>query len=165
MHRTRLALLFVTIAFAFMAIGQTSALSAEKNLWSTINICGTKKHPHYLGIRGRMPGDGHKSHTMWMKFIAQYKNGTKWLNVNNASTKFRNLGSAEVPWRSDGQTFTMTANKKPATFTFRGLVKFQWRKSNGSVVRSDQRATEAGHPSKQSNPKGYSAATCTMKFK
>jgi len=164
MHRSRLSLLVVSVAFAFVAIGQTSALSAEKNLWSTINICGTKKHPHYLGIRGRMPGDGHKSHTMWMKFIVQFKNGSKWSNVVGASTKFHNFGSADVSWRSAGRTFTMTS-QNPGTFTFRGLVKFQWRKSNGTVVRREQRVTTAGHPTKSSNPKGFSAATCTMKFK
>ena len=166
MHRNRIALLVVTVAFAFVALGATSALSAEKNLWSTINICGTKKHPHDLGIRGRMPGDGKASHTMWMRFIVQYRNSSgKFVNVKGVSTKFRNEGTGNISWRSDGQTFTMTAEKKPATFTFRGLVKFQWRKSNGTVVRSAQRTTTAGHPTPQSKPKGFSAATCTMHFK
>ena len=82
MHRNRIALLVVTVAFGFVALGATSALSAEKNLWSTINICGTKKHPHDLGIRGRMPGDGKASHTMWMRFIVQYRNSSgKFVNV------------------------------------------------------------------------------------
>ena len=165
MHKHRVSLLFLTTVVVLLAMAEATAAKLDTaNLWSTINICDTKKHPNKLGVRGRMPSDGHKSHTLWMKFIAQYKNTqtNKWQKV--VSTKFEELGDGSRSWRSSGKTFTITFAKnapKGTHFTFRGLVKYQWR--NGStVVLSKQRTTTSGHPAMNSDPPGYSAATCVI---
>jgi hypothetical protein len=163
MHRNRLPKLVLTTAVAFLAMAAVSAAKLDTaNLWSTINICDTHKHPNKLGVRGRMPNDGHKSHTLWMKFIAQYKSGNKWKKVT--STKFELLGDGSRGWRSSGKTFTITFAKtapKGTHFTFRGLVKYQWR-SGSTVVLSKQRTTTSGHPAMDADPPGYSAATCVI---
>ena len=153
----------MSVVLAFVALGEAAAAKTN-NLWSTINICDTHKHPNKLGVRGRMPNDGHKSHTLWMKFIAQYKNTNthKWQKVT--STKFEKLGDGSTSWRSSGKTFTITFAKaapKGTHFTFRGLVKYQWR-SGSTVVLSKQRTTTSGHPAMNSDPPGYSAATCVI---
>jgi hypothetical protein len=51
----------------------------------------------------------------------------------------------------------------------RGSVQYQWRdkrKRNGKlrrvVVRREHRYTEAGHPTKYSDPSGFSAGHCTI---
>ena len=103
MHKSRLSLLVLTTVVVLLAMAEATAAKLDtKNLWSTINICDTHKHPNKLGVRGRMPNDGHKSHTLWMKFIAQYKNTNthKWQKVT--STKFEKLQQTGYQLVADG---------------------------------------------------------------
>ena len=165
MQRNRLPLLFVATALLLLATAETSLAKLDTaNLWSTINICDTKNHPNKLGVRARMPSDGHKSHTLWMKFIAQYKNPSgKWVKLPGITYKFEELGDGSKAWRSSGKTFTITFGTSPkgTHYTFRGVVRYQWR-SGSTVVQSAKRATTGGHPAMDSDPPGYSAATCVI---
>ena len=44
----------------------------------------------------------------------------------------------------------------------RGLVQFQWRTKQGHVLRRTHLYTEGGHPTHGADPKGYSAAQCSI---
>ena len=58
-----------------------TALAAPKSpdLWATVNICDTLRHPDQMGVRASMPGDG-THERMFMRFRAQFLNATthKW---------------------------------------------------------------------------------------
>jgi hypothetical protein len=121
-------------------------------LWATVDLCNTAKHPNTIGIRGSMPGDGHRRDTMYMRFVVQ--------NYDlSADSGFVLVGSA-ASTRQAGHSFTF----KPTvtTFTLRGLVEFQWHRA-GRTVRSLTLPTTAGHRSLAGDePKGFSAASCAL---
>jgi hypothetical protein len=165
MHRfsLRIAAGLLVLAVVLAASGlATAAPKPVKNLWSTVNICDTKKHPNIVGIRGRMPGNGDKNQTMWLKVILQHQKNGKWANVTKGgASPWLKAGSAKFSWGENGYNFTINV-KAGDKFKFRGQVKYEWRKS-GNVVRSGARYTTSGHASSNSDPEGFSAATCTVK--
>jgi hypothetical protein len=158
----------MTIAGALAAMALLPAAGADarsKNLWATVNICDTPKHPNRMGVRGRMPGDG--SHgRMYMRFIGQFKSESGWKRTKGARTGWLFAGSASYVHREAGWTFNFNPVDPGANFLMRGRVQFQWRrKKHGKwrVVRRRQAYTHAGHPSKGADPKGFSAARCRIR--
>jgi hypothetical protein len=150
----------VTAVVVALAAPAADASKPPKDLWATVNICNTAKHPDSLGVRGRMPGNGTKQ-KMAMRFTAQYKSNHKWHNAGSPSP-WRSAGSAVFSWGETGWTFDF---QKPTTGTqlvLRGLVNFRW-KIHGKVVRTARAITTAHHPSAGADPKNYSAAICRIK--
>ena len=150
-------------AAAHATAAKTPAQRAKHSeLWATVDLCNTAKHPNTIGIRGSMPGDGHRRDTMYMRFVVQnYDTGAqKWQNIGlSADSGFVLVGSA-ASTRQAGHSFTF----KPTvtTFTLRGLVEFQWHHA-GRTVRSLTLPTTAGHRSLAGDePKGFSAASCVL---
>jgi hypothetical protein len=138
------------------------ALAQSPELWATVNLCNTTRHPNEIGIRGSMPSDGHPHDLMYMRFIVQSLDPTthQWTDLGkSAESGFMQVGSA-ASTRQDGHSFGF----KPSTvaYTMRGFVEFQWRRA-GHVVHLATRVTSAGHTSLAgAEPKGFSAATCTL---
>jgi hypothetical protein len=158
-----------TIALRAAAAGARPAAHAAatpsakpSELWATVDLCNTTKHPDTIGVRGSMPGDGHRRDTMYMRFVVQNFDASarKWQNIGlSADSGFVLVGSAAVT-RQAGHSFTF----KPTTttFTLRGLVEFQWH-HGGRTVRSVTLPTTAGHRSfAGAEPKGFSAASCAL---
>lgn len=169
-HFVLVAVLTVTAAATVLGSAQAGAHTpvsgagnAKSNeLWATVDLCNSMLHPDTIGIRGSMPGDGHRHDTMYMRFVVQnYDTSThKWQNIGvSADSGFVLVGSAALT-RQAGHSFTF----KPTTttFTLRGLVEFQWHRA-GHTLRSVTVATSAGHKSLAgAEPKGYSAAICAL---
>ena len=133
----------------------------SRQLWATIDLCNPPDQPHYVGVRGSMPGDGRASDGMYMRFRLQYVNATtgQWTDIANGPTpSFVAVGSARIT-RQLGRSFLL---RPPRALTLRGVVSFQWR--HGSrVLASTYRVTTAGRESlKGSDPAGFSAATCRI---
>ncbi len=131
-------------------------------LWATVDICNAPHHPHTIGIRGSMPGDGHPRDAMYMRFRVQSFDATtkQWAALGGAESGLVAVGSAASA-RQAGRTFEF----KPAatSYTLRGLVEFQWRHA-GRVVHLTSLPTTARHTSLAgAEPKGFSAATCELK--
>src|SRR5262249_25360931 len=40
----------------------------SRQLWATIDLCNPPDQPHYVGVRGSMPGDGRAGDGMYMRF-------------------------------------------------------------------------------------------------
>jgi hypothetical protein len=141
-------------------LGQPLLQSHE--LWATVNACNAPKHPRTIGVRGSMPGDGHPRDVMYMRFLVQDLNPTTkaWEDVGaSADSGFVRIGSAAAT-RQAGRTFEFKPTATP--YTLRGLVEFQWRRA-GRTVHTTSRPTTAGHVSLAgAEPKGFSAATCTL---
>ena len=135
-------------------------------LWSTINVCDSKKSPDAIGIRASMPGSGRRGEVMFMRFQVQYrsKKDGLWHNfVKGAGTDSGRVkvGSARFKARQAGWEFPFMADKGER-FRLRGVVTFEWRK-RGKIVRRAKKKTEKGHPTSLAEPKSYSAATCVIR--
>jgi hypothetical protein len=132
----------------------------SRQLWATIDLCNPRDQPHFVGVRGSMPGDGRATDSMYMRFRLQYVNAAgQWADVANGPVpSFVAVGSARIT-RQLGRSFQVRPQR---ALTLRGVVSFQWR--HGSrVLASATRVSTAGRESlKGSDPAGFSAATCRI---
>jgi hypothetical protein len=136
------------------------------DLWATINICDTAKHPDTIGIRASMPGSGKVKERMYMRFQVQYWRASikKWAPTDaTVDSGYQAVGSAKYKRRESGWNFSLTPPPEGQTYRLRGIVSFQWRVGK-KVVRSATKRTHSGHKSTPgADPKGFSAAECTIK--
>ena len=158
------ALISATTPAGAAAAKKRRTIYSNRNLWATVNACNPKDHPYTIGVRGSMPGDGQAKETMYMRFQIQYQDPRtkQWLFVSkNADSGFLPVGNAQYSARQSGRSFQIV----PApgqTYLLRGAVYLEWRRGN-KVVRSARIHTTGGHrDASGSDPKGYTAATCTM---
>ena len=165
MARTTLtALLF---ALAALTLVPALAAAKTKNLWATVNICDTRHHPDSMGLRARMPGNG-THQRMYVRFVAQYRDGKRWRRAKNTHPRWQLVGSAAYAWKEAGRTFGFEKPDPGVSYLMRGYVQFQWRKKRKHhrgwrVVRRAHRVTTGGHHgTDESDPKGYSAARCRI---
>jgi hypothetical protein len=151
-------------AICFAALLPASAdARVVKDLWATVNVCDTAKSPNQMGVRARMPGDGTRRR-MYMRFTAQFRSGGKWKVVSgHGRSKWMLAGSARYQNEEIGYTFGFDPPAAGTGYLLRGLVQFEWRKTaHGRVERRASRYTTAGHPTSESQPKGFSAARCRI---
>lgn len=138
---------------------------SSRQLWATVDVCNPRDQPYTVGIRGSMPPDGKRKDTLYMRFRIQYLDPTskRWTYIAHgaADSGLVKLGSADVA-RQAGRSFQFAHVSGRPAFTLRGVVTFQW-KHGSTVLLSTYRVTSAGHKSVAgADPKGYSAATCTL---
>lgn len=135
------------------------------DLWATINICDTTKHPDTIGIRASMPGSGKSKERMYMRFQVQYWRASvkKWAPTDaTVDSGFQAVGSAKYKRRESGWNFSLTPPPEGQTYRLRGIVSFEWRIGK-KVVRSATKRTHSGHKNTSgADPKGFSAAECTV---
>jgi hypothetical protein len=161
--------LALTAALGLLALAP-AAQARSRDLWATVNLCKASKQSE-MGVRGRMPGDGTRA-KMYMRFTAQYRDPDgSWKPIGgHARSPWVYAGSALFTHQEAGWTFSLDPPDAGDRFVFRGLTEFQWRarrkhhdhKASVEVVRTERLRTEAGHPSDDSQPAGYSAASCEM---
>jgi hypothetical protein len=148
------------------AVAPTAAhpLEHSRELWATVDVCSPKSQPDTIGIRGSMPGDGHATDVMYMRFRVQYLDAAtgKWLDLTQgADSGFLKVGSGALT-RQAGRSFQFAPTSAKSAFTLRGYVIFQWRKG-ATVLETATRPTSAGHTSLAgADPRGFSAATCVL---
>jgi hypothetical protein len=161
----RLPHLLIALSCAAIVASQAAEARA-RNLWATVNVCDTKRHPNEMGVRARMPGDGTRER-MYMRFTAQFRSGKKWTVVaGKGVSHWLYAGSALFRTQEIGYTFSFDAPKAGSGYVMRGLVQFQWRKRRARrrwvVVHRTHLYTEGGHPTSGADPKRYSAARCRI---
>ena len=148
-------------ALIAVALAAPAAAQARTNLWATVNVCDTAKHPDDVGIRASMPGHP-RGATRLMRFRIQYRAGDRWRYVTGADSDsgWRTLSRSRGRPVEAGWSFGFPPPDAPVTF--RGVVRYRWVK-HGRVVARAVKITEAGHRSTTgSDPEGYSAATCSI---
>jgi len=157
------------ITVALLASTAAPALAApppdrSDDLWATVNVCDTADNPNEIGIRGSMPGLGRPA-VLWLRFQVQYlsKIDGKWHNIESgADSGFKRIGIASSRVIESGRNFTFLPPAAGGAHTMRGAVTFDWRVKGRSVEKL-RRLTEAKHPdTADSDPPGYSAATCQI---
>jgi hypothetical protein len=143
-----------------------AAAAAARVPWATVNVCDTAANPDTIGIRGSMPATSTGASELFMRFQVQYErsDGT-WRFLSSAGDSgFIDAGKARgrSP-RQAGHSFTVSPPKPGTVYTLRGLVTFEWRAKDGTVVRRARKRTTAGHRSTAgADPAGFSAAECTV---
>jgi hypothetical protein len=161
-HRT------LACAVALLAIAPAAA-SAARSPWATVNVCDTASNPDTIGIRGSMPatiGARPSARELFMRFQVQYQrdDGTWRLLSSGGDSGFIDAGRARGRGaRQAGHSFKVSPPRAGNVYTLRGLVTFEWRAKDGTVVRITRRRTSAGHRSTAgADPTGFSAAECTV---
>jgi hypothetical protein len=130
----------------------------SRDLWATVNICNTKRHPNVLGLRGQMPSLGFNA-SLGMRFGVDYWVITKhqFRPVPHVSESV-SLGSSKMGLKQGGVRFKFGSHSGH----LRGSVTFQWRLGR-RVLGSITRKTSGGHPRADfGDPPRFSASQCWM---
>lgn len=141
-------------------------LAASKEIWATINVCDTAKSPNTIGVRGSMPGLGHKPSKLQMRFQVQFKSKAtgEWKNAgDSADSGWQTVGRTVRQVVESGQNFTFSPPTDGGFHQLRGSVRFRWQRE-GATRAYQQRFTEAGHRSTAgADPKDFSAGFCEIR--
>jgi len=157
------------LALALVAVlalpSAATADAATPDVWATVNVCDTAKHPNAIGIRASMPGARRAKVRLYMRFRVQWKDATDglWHNlIQEGDSGFIAVGRPkDGSRRQGGYLFPFEAPAHP--LRLRGRVDFEWRIGK-HVVKADHTLTAKGHRSGAgSDPLGYSAATCELR--
>ncbi|HEY5344096.1 MAG TPA: hypothetical protein VIJ66_10640 [Solirubrobacteraceae bacterium] len=149
--------------------GKTTTAAERKllqspQLWATIDVCNPSDQPNTVGVRGSIPGDEHSRDEMYMRFRLQYLDSStkQWVDLpNGAESGYVAVGAAKTA-RQSGRSFQLVPVAGKPAVTLRGVVSFQWRQGS-TVEYTVSRPTTAGHHSLAgADPKGFSAAECTL---
>ena len=109
-----MARLGLALVLAALALPATSD-AAVPEVWATVNVCDTAKHPNAIGIRASMPGAQRKSVRLYMRFRIEWKdrNDGLWHNtIGFGDSGFVNIGRPKDGGRRQaGYVFPL---KKPA---------------------------------------------------
>jgi hypothetical protein len=136
---------------------------AARSPWSTVNVCDTAANPDTVGVRGSMPGLA--GAVLFMRFQLQLQRADgSWRALDSADSGFIAAGRARARFtKQAGHSFTLTPPPAGQVYTFRGLVTFEWRAKDGTVLRRARRVTTGNHRSTAgADPAGFSAAECTI---
>ena len=159
-----------TLVCALALLCAAPAAAAARAPWATVNVCDTAANPNTIGVRGSMPaviGTRPPASELFMRFQVQYQaaDGSWRLLSSGGDSGFIDAGRARGRGsRQAGHSFTVTPPHAGNVYTLRGLVTFEWRAKDGTVVRrvrnADHRRATAPPPG--ADPAGFSAAECTI---
>jgi len=155
-----------TFACALALLCAAPAAAATRAPWATVNVCDTASNPDTVGIRGSMPGGVNGATDMFIRFQVQYErdDGSWRFLSSGGDSGFIDAGRAKARGsRQAGHSFRLNPPPAGNVYTLRGLVTFEWRAKDGTVVRRTRKRTTAGHRSTAgADPAGFSAAECTI---
>ena len=158
LHRT------LACASALLFVAPAAALASSP--WATVNVCDTASNPDTVGVRGSMPATLSGASELFMRFQVQYQRsyGSWRFLRSGGDSGFIDAGRARGRGsRQAGHSFKVSPPRAGNVYTFRGLVTFEWRAKDGTVLRRTRKRTTAGHRSTAgADPVGFSAAECTV---
>ena len=165
MSSQRLVLLLALVAAA-VAPPASASVGTSSRTWATVNLCDTAKHPDAVGVRASMPGNGRRTGSLWMRFRLEFRDAEGiWHGFSERagvdSGVRRVARRADLVARQGGWTFPFSPAEGDR-YVLRGRVLLQWRARGGRVLRRAERLTTAGRDPATADPRGYSAATCTV---
>jgi hypothetical protein len=137
-------------------------LEHSRDLWATVDICDTKRHPRALGIRGQMPSLGFGA-THEMNIQVEYqptpKIGFKPDPDPHAKQSVA-LGYSASKLLQGGSIFYQFPRH---TGLLRATVAFVWRRGHRQIARI-VRTTTGGHRNVDgAEPPNFSAAQCLIR--
>ena len=159
-RRAQIITLFV---IGVMPVAVTHAADA-RDVWATVNVCDTVAAPNTIGIRASMPGSRTGEEVRWMRFVVDYwsEADARWHRVaDGGDSGFLRVGKGRRA-RQFGRSLRI-APPEGESVLLRGRVSFHWRTEGGVVLQRASARTRRGHRSDAgADPRGYSAATCTI---
>jgi hypothetical protein len=162
-RRAEIITLFAVLVVT-MAAAPVAQAAEDDTLWATVNVCDTAAWPDTIGIRASMPGSRSGQDVRWMRFVVEYfsKPDDRWYRVaDGGDSGWLRVGKGRRP-KQFGRSLRI---EPPAgeRVLLRGRVLLQWRTDDGEVLRRASERTRRGHRSDAGDdPRGYSAATCTI---
>lgn len=127
----------------------------SKNLWSTINVCNTKRHRNTIGIRGQMPGLGFSAQ-LRMRFGVEYWTGKAFTRLRGLERSVA-LGAAGGLHQA-GVMFSFG----PQAGRLRGSVTFEWRYRRKLIGHARATTTLHHRSADYGDPKGFSSEECVI---
>jgi hypothetical protein len=129
-------------------------------LWATVNICDTAAHSNVLGIRGQVPALGFATSMSMLVQVDYYVAADGRFEPDTSVPPVRvPLGKkpeATGLWQG-GLTFTFTP---PAVLS--GTVTFQWKLGKKVIGHVTKLTAHGIKGVADSDPPGFSTATCTI---
>jgi hypothetical protein len=140
---------------------RTAVRRAERSrdLWATVNICNTKRHPNVIGVRGQMPGLGFPA-TLEVDIQVDYWSpASKGFRSAPGAKRSIPLGREKTGLYQGGWQFPFG----PHAGSLRGLVTFKWKLGSKQLGRAT-RTTSAGHRDAEfGDPARYSSGNCVIR--
>jgi len=140
-------------------------LTESPRLWATINICDTALHPNGVGVRVSMPGSGRSKERMFVRIRLDYWDGValRWEPMESGGDSgWLTLGSGGYLRRETGRTFAIDPPPAGQSFRFRGRAAYQWRLGRKVVRKAYKQTAKRPVAVRDADPKGFSAAECTV---
>ena len=131
----------------------------SRQLWATINICNTRRHPDTVGIRGQVPALGFSSSISIAISLDFWNAQTKRFKPDPGTKRLISLGSPSRGVHQQGVTFRFD----PHAGRFRGSATFIWRRGGKLLGETDRVTTGGHHNADFGDPHKFSAATCTIR--
>src|SRR4051794_28600505 len=113
----------IVVMLAIAAAPAAAALPDAGDLWATVNVCDTSRHPNDVGVRASMPGFP-RGAARRMRFRLQWHDGDRWRYVTGADSGWRSLSRSRGAPVESGWTFEFAPPKQAVTF--RGVVRYRW---------------------------------------
>jgi hypothetical protein len=131
----------------------------SRDLWATVNICNTKRHPNVIGVRGQMPGLGFPA-TLEVDIQVDYWSpASKGFKPAPGAKRSIPLGRKQTGLYQGGWQFQFG----PHAGSLRGLVTFKWKLGSKQLGRAT-RTTSAGHRDAEfGDPARYSSGNCVIR--
>ena len=138
----------------------------SRNLWATVNICNTRRHPDVIGFRVQMPGLGFGANLSAEVRVEYWSPAAKHFRPvpgrSGSLGSVVSLGRATTGTHQSGVSFPIQKPPSGVHYVFRGVATFKW-KLGSKVLGSTTRTTGHGYRHvDQSDPAGYSSGTCTI---
>jgi len=125
------------------------------NLWATVDICNTPRHPDVIGIRGQMPSLGFTA-TLYMSFqVDYYSIKAHRFEPDPGVQKRIFVARGAHGSHQGGVTFRI---QPPAILS--GTVTFEYQRAGRVLGRAVRATTHGQHHVEFADPPGYSTATC-----
>jgi hypothetical protein len=140
---------------------QTALRRAESSpdLWATVNVCDTRRHPDVIGIRAQMPALGFES-TLRMRFLVEYwSTQAKAFKAVPGATRPVTVGLEKTGLHQEGVQFPFP----PHSGSLRGTVKFEWATGHRLLGRSIANTTHGHRDADFGDPAHYSAPRCVIR--
>jgi hypothetical protein len=137
---------------------RAAVTKAERSpdLWATVNVCNTKKHPNTIGIRGQLPTLGFSAQ-LRMRFGVEYWTGRAFTPLRGLEKSVA-LGAPATGLKQDGWMFPF----RPHAGRLRGSVIFEWR-LHRRLIGHAKRLTRSHHRSADyGDPRGFSSTQCVI---
>ena len=148
--------LAAVLAALIAACGATTATAAAPDVWATVNVCDTAKHPNAIGVRASMPGARRQRVRLYMRFRVQWKDPADglWHNlIDEGDSGYIAVGRPKHgARRQGGYQFRFQAPDKPLRAAWARRLPVADRQARGP---QGPRAHREGSPQRRGErPRG-----------